>query len=125
MIQYVLMCYIWRNSMLKFYNVALMLAVLGGGSLYAASYKGQKIYMNSCKECHEGGQSFASSKKQRDWSRLLDQNGAKLVQIHTESKKAASSVEYFTSKNFVKNVRHLEDFFVEFASDSGNIPACN
>lgn len=97
----------------------------GSTVLSAATYKGQKIYIESCKECHGGGQEFAGSKKQRTWEKLMDNKGEKLANIHLSSKKAANSWEYFKSRTFTKNARHIEDFLVEYASDSGNVPACN
>ena len=46
------------------YVVAIFL-MTGFTALNAAAYKGQKIYIETCKECHGGGQAFAGAKKQR------------------------------------------------------------
>ena len=105
-------------------TVAIALMV-GSTVLSAAAYKGQKIYIESCKECHGGGQGFAGSKKQRAWSKLMNNKGEKLADIHLSSKKAQPSWEYFGSRDFTRGAKHLEDFLVEYASDSGNVPACN
>lgn len=105
-------------------TVALIL-IVGSTLLNAATYKGQKIYMDSCKTCHGGGQDLAGSKKQRAWKKLMDNKGEKLVDIHLSSKKASASWEYFKDRSFAKKAKHLEDFLVEYASDSGNVPACN
>ncbi|MFZ2889884.1 cytochrome C, partial [Sulfuricurvum sp.] len=88
-------------------------------------YKGQKIYIDSCKECHGGGQELAASKKQRIWEKLMDNKGEKLAEIHLSSKKAASSWEYFNDRSYTRGAKHIEDFLIEYASDSGNVPACN
>ncbi|MBV5320556.1 MAG: cytochrome c [Sulfuricurvum sp.] len=93
--------------------------------LNAAVYKGQKAYIESCKECHGGGQALAGSKKQRAWIKMMDNNGEKLAQVHLNSKKAEPSWSYFNSRAYTKNTKHLEDFLVDYASDSGNVPACN
>lgn len=93
--------------------------------LNAATYKGQKIYIETCKECHGGGQGLAGSKKQRGWKKIMENDGEKLAQVHLNSKKAEASWSYFNSKAYTKNAKHLEDFLVEYASDSGNVPACN
>jgi len=94
-------------------------------TLNAATYKGQKVYMNVCKDCHGGGQELAASKNIRTWEKLMDKKGDKLMQIHLDSKKAKESWEYFQDRKFTKDSKHLEDFLVEYARDSGNVPACN
>lgn len=93
--------------------------------LNAAVYKGQKAYIETCKECHGGGQTLAGSKKQRAWTKMMDNDGEKLAQVHLNSKKAEPSWSYFNSRSYTKNAKHLEDFLVDYASDSGNVPACN
>lgn len=107
------------------YATVAILLMTGSTVLSAATYKGQKIYIESCKECHGGGQEFAASKKQRVWERLMAKKGEKLAEIHTSSKKAQPSWDYFKSRDFTKDAKHIEDFVVEYAADSGNVPACN
>jgi mono/diheme cytochrome c family protein len=111
--------------MRTFYATVAIILIAGSTSLNAATYKGQKIYMDACKDCHGGGQEFAASKKQRLWAKLMDNKGEKLADIHLNSKKAASSWDYFKDRSYSKGARHLEDFLIEYASDSGNVPACN
>ncbi|MFC2074074.1 cytochrome C, partial [Campylobacterota bacterium] len=62
-----------------------------------------------------------------DWKKLLNkkQKGMELAQIHLDSDKAKKSWKYFNSKKYRKKARHLRDFMVEYAKDSGNVPACN
>lgn len=102
-----------------------LLVMASISSLNAATYKGQKIYMDTCKECHGGGQELAASKNIRTWEKLMDKKGEKLADIHLSSKKAQASHEYFDSKKFTKDSKHIEDFLTEYAKDSGNVPACN
>lgn len=109
----------------KLYSVAVIALMGGSAILDAATYKGQKVYMDSCKECHGGGQGLAGSKKQRVWEKLMDNKGEKLADIHTSSKKGQPSWDYFNSRGYSKDAKHLEDFLVEYAADSGNVPACN
>lgn len=99
--------------------------LLAAPMLNAATYKGQKVYITSCKECHGGGQELAASKKMRTWEKIMDNKGEKLIDIHMASKKAQASWEYFSDRKFTKDSRHLEDFLIEYARDSGNVPACN
>jgi len=94
-------------------------------SLNAATYKGQKVYVESCKGCHGGGQELAASKNIRIWEKMMDKRGEKLADIHLSSKKAEASWSYFNDHKFTKDAKHLEDFLVEYAKDSGNVPACN
>lgn len=55
----------------------------------------------------------------------MDNNGDQLAQIHLNSKKAEASWDYFNNRVYTKNAKHIEDFLVEYAKDSGNVPACN
>lgn len=110
--------------MKKIYGV-LVFSLLAAVSSDAATYKGQKIYLETCKACHGGGQEMAGSKKQRVWEKLMDDKGEKLAKIHLSSKKAEASWSYFNDRGFQKDARHLEDFLVEYAADSGKVPACN
>lgn len=93
--------------------------------LNAAVYKGQKVYVKECKKCHGTGQKIAASLKKREWIQMLDSNGQKLSQIHLASEKARKSWDYFESSKYTKRTRHLKDFMVEYAKDSGKVPACN
>jgi mono/diheme cytochrome c family protein len=107
------------------YATVAITLLAGSTLLNAATYKGQKIYMETCKECHGGGQAMAGSKKQRVWAKIMDNKGEKLAQIHLSSKKAEASWAYFSDRAYTKDARHLEDFLTEYAGDSGNVPACN
>ena len=111
--------------MRTFYATVAITLLAGFCTLNAATYKGQKIYIETCKECHDGGQALAASKKQRDWKKIMDNNGEVLAKIHLNSKKAEPSWVYFNNRAYTKNAKHLEDFLVEYAKDSGNVPACN
>jgi len=111
--------------MRKFYATVAITLLASSTLLNAATYKGQKVYIESCKACHGGGQALAASKKQRVWSKLMDNKGEKLAQIHLSSKKAEASWAYFNDRGYSKDARHLEDFLTEYAGDSGNVPACN
>jgi len=108
------------------FNATVAVTLLVGSTfLNAATYKGQKIYIDTCKVCHGGGQSLAGSKKQRVWEKLMENNGEALANIHLSSKKAQGSWDYFKDRRYTKNAHHLEDFLVRYGSDSGNVPACD
>lgn len=105
----------------------LAIFVLTSFSANAAVYKGQKEFVKKCVKCHKAGQEFVSTKKKREWTAFMKDKGQKLADIHLESedKKAEPSHEYFSDKAFTKKTKHLKDFLLEYASDSGNVPACN
>ena len=111
--------------MKKLIIYALAITVLGLGSAEARVYKGQKVYVKKCRKCHGGGLEVAASKKKRTWKKLTKNKGAALAQLHLENKKAKKSWKYFKSKKYQKGARHLKDFMIEYAKDSGNVPACN
>lgn len=111
--------------MIKISFYTTLFLMLAFSTLNAATYKGQKAYIDSCKECHGGGQELAASKNIRTWEKIMDKKGEKLADIHVNSKKAQPSWEYFQDRKFTKDAKHLEDFLTEYAKDSGNVPACN
>jgi hypothetical protein len=91
----------------------------------AAIYKGQREFVTECKTCHKGGQSFFASYEVKYWKDMMDNKGEKLAYIHIKSEKAQKSWEYFKSTKYAKKSKHLKQFLVEYAKDSGNVPACN
>lgn len=91
----------------------------------AAIYKGQKVFVKKCVECHEGGQAFIAKKKIRTWKKLMKKKGKPLADLHLKDKKTKKSHKYFDSKKYKKDSKHLQQFLVEYAKDSGNVPACN
>ena len=110
-----------RKQIYLFLGVTILL----GTALDAAVYKGRKYYKADCRTCHSMGDELSTSKTQDEWTALLENKGASLATVHRSSKTAKDSLEYFDGKYFPKKARHLQDFLVEFASDSGNIPACD
>ncbi len=111
--------------MKKMIMFILALTVFGLGSANAAVYKGQKVYIKKCRKCHGGGLEVAASKKKKSWKKLMKKKGEGLAKLHLENKKAKKSWKYFGSKKYRKRAKHLKDFLVEYAKDSGNVPACN
>lgn len=100
-------------------------------SSQAALYKGQRVFMKVCMKCHVDGEEFVSSMKKRTWKKYMKKKGLKLSAIHLKSnkfkeeKKYKKYKKYFKSKKYKKNSRHLKQFVIEYAKDSGNVPACN
>lgn len=105
--------------------IFLSIVSLSFTSASAAVYKGQKYFVKNCVECHDSGQAFVSDYKMKKWKKWFNKKGKPLAQLHLKSQKAEESHKYFSSKAFAKQSKHLKDFMVEYAKDSGNVPACN
>lgn len=113
--------------MSKFFISILSISLFASVFLDAAVYKGQREFVKQCVKCHKAGQVFVATKNKREWNTIMKNKGEKLAEIHLQSKDESveSSHEYFQSRVFTKNSKHLKDFLLEYASDSGNVPACN
>jgi len=85
-------------------------------------FKGQKEYMKKCKICHGNGSKVAKAKSSEEWIKLFENEAMLLKKAHEKDKDA---MKYFDSDRFSKNYKHLLDFFVKYAADSGNVPACS
>lgn len=96
-------------------------------TLEAASYKGQSEFVRQCVKCHKGGQDFVATKRAIEWKKLMAKKGEPLAKLHINStdENALKSTEYFSGSRYPKFAKHLKDFLVDYASDSGRVPACN
>jgi len=110
--------------MKKFMLLFVVFSFFTVANMEAAAYKGQRVYAKNCVSCH-GKQKFIASKTQAQWGVTLQNKGENLAMLHLKSQKAKESWKYFKSKKYTKKVRHLKDFLVEYAKDSGKVPACN
>jgi len=111
--------------MTKFILILLSLTIFSLTSANATLYKGQRIFVKKCLKCHDGGQSFVSEYKMRKWKKWMKEKGKPLAALHLKKKKAKKSWKYFKSKKYSEKSKHLKQFLVEYAKDSGNVPACN
>ena len=103
----------------------LSLTIITLSTSNAAIYKGQRVFVKKCVKCHDSGQAFVAEYKMKQWKKWMKKKGKKLAQIHLDSKKAKKSHKYFKSSTYAKKSKHLTQFLVEYAKDSGNVPACN
>jgi len=110
------------NKFLLFFLSVMFLSLLPAN---AAIYKGQKIFVKQCLSCHEGGQTFVAEYKIKKWKKFMKKKGKPLAKLHLEDKDAKKSWSYFKSKKYTKKSKHLKQFVIEYAKDSGNVPACN
>lgn len=110
-----------NKTVLMFVSMFFIFSV----SSHAAIYKGQKVFVKECVSCHNGGQAFIAKKKMNEWKKIMDKKGKPLAELHLSNKSAQDSWSFFESNNYEKNSKHLQQFLVEYAKDSGNVPACN
>lgn len=100
-------------------------------SSQAALYKGQRVYSKVCVSCHTSGEAFIGEKTQYEWDGFMENDGEKLINVHLESEKFKQEEKYkkykkyFQSRKFKKRARHLKEFLMEYAQDSGNVAACS
>ncbi len=111
--------------MTKLILILLSLTIFSLTSANAALYKGQRIFVKKCLKCHDGGQSFVSEYKMKKWKKWMKKKGKPLASLHLKKKKSKKSWKYFKSKKYSKKSKHLKQFLIEYAKDSGNVPACN
>ncbi|NOR56964.1 MAG: cytochrome C [Sulfurimonas sp.] len=109
----------------KVFVLFITISILSLSPLSAAVYKGQRVFVKKCVKCHDAGQAFIAKKKIRTWKKLMKKKGKPLAQLHLKSDKAEKSWKYFKSKTYYKKSKHLKQFLVEYAKDSGNVPACD
>jgi len=111
--------------MSKFFLFLFSITILTLLSSNAAIYKGQRVFVKKCVKCHKDGQAYIAKKKMKTWKKIMKKKGQSLADIHLKDKKAKKSWKYFKSKKYKKDSKHLMQFLVEYAKDSGNVPACN
>ncbi len=111
--------------MKKLLLASTLLGILVLPSLDAAVYKGQMEYVKKCRKCHGEGQKLLASHTTEEWEELMNNKGKALASEHLRTDDAKASWEYFESEKFRDKAKHLRDFMMEYASDSGNVPACN
>ena len=110
-----------KKLLLLFLTVTFLTLTVANASLY----RGQRIFVKKCLKCHTEGQDFIKTYKMKYWKKVMRKKGKKLAEIHLKSEKAKKSWKYFKSRRYSKKSKHLKQFLVEYAKDSGNVPACN
>ena len=111
--------------MTKFLLILISLTILSLSSADAAIYKGQRVFIKKCLKCHKSGQDFVRKRTMRQWKKLMKKKGKPLAELHLKNKKAKKSWKYFKSRRYTRKAKHLKQFLIEYAKDSGNVPACN
>lgn len=104
---------------MKYGKIVLLLGLGLAVTATASVELGRSRYLTNCSACHGNGQKGAHLGTQDEWKNRFESEGKGLVQIHRDGK-----APYFGSETFKKDLPHLRDFLVEYASDSGNAPGC-
>ena len=103
----------------------LSVTILTLTSANAAIYKGQREFKKNCVSCHSNGQELLAKHTIAEWDIFTKDKGEALKKLHANSEKAKKSQKYFESKKYTKKLKHLRQFVIEYAKDSGNTPACD
>ena len=93
-------------------------------SALADAAKGQKYYLKFFKKKTDlNGAEFAKQHTQAEWKEYFADGGTKFI---TEYSKTYPKMEKFLNGDKFKKkyIKHVSDFVIEYASDSGNVPSC-
>ena len=105
----------------------LLLAIFLGLSLATSTAladpaKGQKLYLKYMKKTTGmNGAKFAAVHTQDEWEELFENDGEGFKAEFGTSDRAK---KFFEGAKFKKIMPHIQDFVIEYASDSGNVPSC-
>jgi hypothetical protein len=108
----------------KMFFIVFLLSLISL-SLNASVYKGHKLFKMKCLSCHGKALDFVISKTTQEWEDWLQHKGKMVRNEHIQREDALESMEYFNSERYPTHVPHFRDFFLEYAADTGNIPACD
>ena len=103
---------------------AFMMVGMMSSSAFADAAKGQKYYLKFLKKkTGMNGAKFATGHTQEEWKELFANDGEKFIAEY--SKKFPKLEKFFKGDKFKnKYMKHIADFVIEYASDSGNVPSC-
>lgn len=106
------------NKIMKIALSAALILSVGATSSFASADKGQKLFTKKLKKpCGITGAAMAGKHTQAEWSELKEDG-----KIGEEIKKICPAVTDGDIKE--DYLEHYYDFFHEYGSDSGNVPAC-
>ncbi len=101
----------------------LLVGVMSSSALADAA-KGQKYYLKFLKKkTGLNGAKFATQHTQDEWKALFANDSEKFIEKY--SKQYPKLDKFFNGAKFkTKYSKHIADFCIEYASDSGNVPSC-
>jgi hypothetical protein len=105
--------------MKKFFSMLLAVSLAVGfisSTASADAGKGQKLYLKKLKKaCGFNGAVMSAKHTQAEWEAVKGNLADEIKKLCPNVKDSALKKSYLP---------HYYDFFHEFASDSGNVPAC-
>jgi hypothetical protein len=105
-------------KLLKIIMAGTLALGIASSTLSADAVKGQKLFSKLLKEpCGMTGAKFAAKHSQEEWKALKESG-----KFEEELIKICPSVKAGDIKESLQE--HIIDFSIEFANDSGNVPAC-
>ena len=105
-------------KLLKIVMAVTLVLGIASSTLSADAVKGQKLFSKLLKEpCGMTGAKFAAKHSQEEWKALKESG-----KFEEEMVKICPNVKAGDIKESLQE--HIIDFSIEFANDSGNVPAC-
>ena len=105
-------------KLLKIIMAGTLALGIASSTLSADAVKGQKLFSKLLKEpCGMTGAKFAAKHSQEEWKALKESG-----KFEEELIKICPNVKAGDVKESLQE--HIIDFSIEFANDSGNVPAC-
>ncbi len=105
-------------KLLKIIMAGTLALGIASSTLSADAVKGQKLFSKLLKDpCGMTGAKFAAKHSQEEWKALKESG-----KFEEELIKICPSVKAGDVKESLQE--HIIDFSIEFANDSGNVPAC-
>ena len=104
-------------KLLKIIMAGTLALGIASSTLSADAVKGQKLFSKLLKDPCGTGAKFAAKHSQEEWKALKESG-----KFEEELIKICPSVKAGDIKESLQE--HIIDFSIEFANDSGNVPAC-
>ncbi len=108
---------------MKHIIMTIALLFLGSAALYADAAKGQKVYLKTFKsQFNMNGAKFAVLHSQDEWEELFEDDAEGFIQEFSE--RFPKAAPYLSNPKTLKKIMLIQDFVIEYANDSGNVPSC-
>ncbi len=110
-------------KIMKQFILVVALIFLGANTLYADAAKGQKVYLKKFKSHFDmNGAKFAALHSQDEWEELFEDNAEGFIKEFSE--RFPKAAPYLSNPKTLKKIMLIQDFVIEYANDSGNVPSC-
>ncbi len=94
--------------------------------LSASVSQGKEVHARVCLACHPYVQNMAGKKTSQEWKRIFKyQDGTnELAKTHLAQEEAKKSWRYFTSEEYMQEMKHLRDLMLKYSSDRAGHNSC-